>query len=101
MGGQNPIEPAALGKPVVFGPNMQNFKDITRIFLDQDAAVQIKDAAGLERALTELLENPARRADLGNRAKAAVARNLGAIERTVEMILPELARRNIYIVPKE
>jgi hypothetical protein len=38
---------------------------------------------------------------LGNRAKAAVARNLGAIERTVEMILPELARRNIYIVPKE
>jgi len=101
MGGQNPIEPAALGKPVVFGPNMQNFKDITRIFLDQDAAVQIKDAAGLERALTELLENPARRADLGSRAKAAVARNLGAIERTVEMILPELARRNIYIVPKE
>ena len=101
IGGQNPIEPAALGKPVVFGPNMQNFKDITRIFLDQDAAVQVQDAAELERALTELFENRARRADLGNRAKAVVAKNLGAIERTVEMILPELARRNIYIVPKE
>lgn len=100
VGGQNPIEPAALGKPVVFGPNMQNFKDITRIFINQDAAVQVKDAAGLERALGELLGNPARCAELGGRAKAAVAENLGAIERTVEMILPELARRNIYIVPK-
>jgi 3-deoxy-D-manno-octulosonic-acid transferase len=101
IGGQNPIEPAALGKAVVFGPNMQNFKDITRIFLDQDAAVQVRDAGELERALAELLANPARRAELGDRAKAAVSKNLGAIERTVEMILPELARRNIYIVPKE
>jgi 3-deoxy-D-manno-octulosonic-acid transferase len=100
IGGQNPIEPAALGKPVVFGPNMQNFKDITRIFLSQDAAVQVKDSAALERALTELLQNPARREELGQRAQAIITKNLGAVERTVEMIMPELARRNLYIAPQ-
>ena len=100
IGGQNPVEPAALGKPVVFGPNMQNFRDIVRIFLAKDAAVQVKDAPDLERVIGELLSNPDRRADLGRRAQAAVAENLGSVERTVEMILPELARRSLYIVPK-
>jgi 3-deoxy-D-manno-octulosonic-acid transferase len=101
IGGQNPIEPGALGKAIVFGPNMQNFADITRSFLEKDAAVQVHNAAELEHALTELLENPARRADLGRRALEVVAENLGAVERTVEMILPELARRNLYLVPKK
>jgi len=101
VGGQNPIEPAALGKPVVFGPNMQNFRDIVRLFLARDAAVQVKNAAELERALTALLENADRRAELGQRAAAVVAENLGSIERTIEMILPEMERRGMYIVPKD
>jgi 3-deoxy-D-manno-octulosonic-acid transferase len=100
IGGQNPIEPAALGKPVVFGPNMQNFKDITRLFLSQEAAVQVKNAKDLERVLEELLANAPRRAELGRRARAIVSENLGAVERTVEMILPELAGRGLYVVPK-
>jgi 3-deoxy-D-manno-octulosonic-acid transferase len=101
VGGQNPIEPAALGKAVVFGPNMQNFKDITRILLSKDAAVQVKTPAALEQALAQLLENHPRRTELGRHALAVVAENLGTIDRTVDMILPELARRGIYIVPKE
>jgi len=101
IGGQNPIEPGAQGKAIVLGPNMQNFVDITRSFLKRDAAVQVKDADTLERALAELLENPARRAELGRRAREVVAENLGAVERTVEMILPHLARRNIVIVPNQ
>jgi 3-deoxy-D-manno-octulosonic-acid transferase len=99
IGGQNPIEPAALGKPVLFGPNMQNFKDITRLFLSRQAAVQAPHAAGLERALEELLANPERRAEIGAKAKATVAENLGAVERTVEMILPHLTGR-MFVVPK-
>jgi 3-deoxy-D-manno-octulosonic-acid transferase len=101
IGGQNPIEPAALGKPVVFGPNMQNFKDITRLFLSKDAAVQVKNAQDLEHALAELLATPARRAELGRRAHDIVAENLGAVERTVEMILPQLAQRNMLVIPKK
>src|SRR5262249_55630674 len=54
-GGQNPIEPGALGKAMVFGPNMQNFADVVRAFLMQDGAVQVRDAAQLERVLAQLL----------------------------------------------
>jgi 3-deoxy-D-manno-octulosonic-acid transferase len=101
IGGQNPIEPGAQGKAIVFGPHMENFADITRTFLKKDAAVQVKNAEQLELALAELLANPARRAELGGHALDVVAENLGAVERTVEMILPHLARRGIYIVPKK
>ena len=101
IGGQNPIEPGAQGKAIVFGPNMQNFADITRSFVNKDAAVQVKNPEELERVLAELLENSTRRAELGRRALEVVAENLGAVERTVEMILPQLARRSIYIVPKK
>ncbi|MGA2247521.1 MAG: 3-deoxy-D-manno-octulosonic acid transferase [Verrucomicrobiota bacterium] len=101
VGGQNPIEPAASGKPVVFGPHMENFKDIVRLFLTREAAVQVKNAQELERTLSALLENQNRRSELGQRARAVVAQNLGSIERTVDMIVPELARRNVYLVPKD
>src|SRR5262249_2056525 len=85
-GGQNPIEPGALGKAMVFGPNMQNFAEITQSFLTREGAVQVRDAATLETAISELLESPDRRARLGDNARRVVAENLGAIDRTVEMI---------------
>lgn len=100
-GGQNPIEPAALGKPVVFGPNMQNFTDIVQIFLKTKAAVQVKDASELERAFAELLADAGRRAALGRAAQEAVAENLGAVERTVAMILPHLESRGIWLNPQK
>ncbi len=100
LGGQNPIEPGAQGKAIVFGPNMQNFGDITRSFLQKDAAVQVKSPEELERALGELLENPGRRAELGRHALKVVAENLGAVERTVEMILPKLEARGIFVARK-
>lgn len=96
-GGQNPIEPAAVGKPVVFGPNMQNFGDVTRSFLTQDGAVQVKDVAELELKLAELLGNEMRRAELGRNALKVVQENLGAINRTVDMIVKHLDNGQIYI----
>jgi 3-deoxy-D-manno-octulosonic-acid transferase len=99
MGGQNPIEPGAQGKAIVFGPNMQNFADITRSFLKRDAAVQVKSPDELERVVGELLANSQRRAELGGHALEVVAENLGAVNRTVEMILPHLGQRGIYIAP--
>ena len=101
IGGQNPIEPGAQGKPIVFGPNMQNFADITRNFLKKDAAVQVKNPEQLEQVLGALLADPARQAVLGQNALAVVAENLGAVERTVEMILPELKRQGILVLEKK
>src|SRR5262249_14373940 len=42
-GGQNPIEPGALGKAMVFGPNMENFADVARSFLAREAALQVQN----------------------------------------------------------
>jgi 3-deoxy-D-manno-octulosonic-acid transferase len=91
-GGQNPIEPAALGKAVVFGPNMQNFKTIVRAFLGAQAVVQVKDAGDLEQTVGELLSDDRGRAELGARALQVVQQNLGATDRTVELICEHLAR---------
>jgi 3-deoxy-D-manno-octulosonic-acid transferase len=78
---------------------MQNFTDVVRIFLQKDGAVQVKDAAELEKCLGELLASPARRAQLGKNAQAAVAENLGSLNRSVEMILQQLGPRGVYIAP--
>jgi 3-deoxy-D-manno-octulosonic-acid transferase len=91
QGGQNPIEPAALGKAMVFGPNMQNFAPIARALVGADAAVQVQTAAQLEEAMADLLANDLRRAQIGGRALKIVEQNLGATERTVEMILQHMA----------
>ncbi len=101
LGGQNPIEPGAQGKAIVFGPNMQNFADITRTFLKRKAAVQTNSPEELERVLGELLENPAKCSALGQAALEIVAENLGAVQRTVSLILPELQRRGIYVKPQK
>jgi 3-deoxy-D-manno-octulosonic-acid transferase len=86
-GGQNPIEPGALSKAMVFGPNMQNFADVVGRFLAQDAAVQVRDAKELEKVLAELLADETRRGQLGRNALKVVRDNLGAVERTVNMIV--------------
>ena len=96
QGGQNPIEPGALGKAMVFGPNMQNFAEVVRDFLEQKGAVQVRDSAELERVLGELLAEEPRRDQLGRNALKVVRENLGAIDRTADMIVEHLATSGRY-----
>jgi 3-deoxy-D-manno-octulosonic-acid transferase len=97
QGGQNPIEPAALGKPIVFGPNMQNFADISRKFVERNAARRVTDAADLEKCLDELLSSAETRETMGNEAVKVVQENLGAVERTAKMIVDHLKAKNLYV----
>ena len=96
-GGQNPIEACALGKPVLFGPNMQNFADVVRLILEGDGARQVADAAELEKAIGELLTSPARCEQLGKNALRVVLNNQGATKRTVDLILKHLDGQELYI----
>lgn len=91
-GGQNPIEPAAQSKAIVFGPNMQNFPQIVPEFLAHDAVIQVRDAAGLESAVDKLLGDPELRGEMGWRARSVVDNNQGGIEKTVEMIVRAIQR---------
>ena len=101
MGGQNPIEPGALGKAMVFGPNMQNFADVTQGFLKAQGAIQVKDPEALEQAVSKLLADGKLRAEMGRNAFRVVRENQGSIDRTVEMILKQLRPRGIYIAPQK
>lgn len=86
-GGQNPIEPGAMGKAMVFGPNMQNFAAIVASFLAAGGARQVRSSEELASVVGELLANPTARETLGRNALRVVRQNQGAIERTVDMIL--------------
>src|SRR5262249_3831935 len=100
QGGQNPIEPGVLGKAMVFGTNMQNFESIAKAFVEQRAALQVRDADELESALGLLLSDPDQAAQLGNNAVRVVRENLGGIQRTVDMIVEQLDGGDIYVAPR-
>ena len=89
-GGQNFIEAAPVGTPIVVGPNMQNFKVITREFLSRRAIIQVTDEFELAQSLQTLFSSDEIRRDLGSRARATFEANLGAAERTATVILRSL-----------
>jgi 3-deoxy-D-manno-octulosonic-acid transferase len=85
-GGHNILEPAVHGKPIVFGPHMQNFAEIAATFLAQQAAVQVVDAADLATVLVRLVGDSVERARLSAAARALVEANRGAKGRTLEAL---------------
>ena len=85
-GGHNILEPAVFGKPILFGPHMQNFQEIADVFLRNTAAVQVGSESELEHAVGELLVDSVRQARLGAAARAVVDANGGARGRTMAVI---------------
>lgn len=85
-GGHNILEPAVFGKPILFGPHMQNFAEIAQAFLDAAAAVQVRSGRELESVMLALFDDPVRRASLGAAARALVEANRGARGRSLEAI---------------
>jgi 3-deoxy-D-manno-octulosonic-acid transferase len=86
QGGHNILEPAVHGKPIVFGPHMENFAEISATFLRNQAAIQVTDATGLTETVGRLMADPVERARLGAAARALVEANRGAKLRTLDAI---------------
>jgi 3-deoxy-D-manno-octulosonic-acid transferase len=82
-GGQNILEPAGQGKPVLFGPHMDNFRDSVQV-LEGRGGIQVKDAEDLFAKAAELLSRPDMRVALGDQARATVSQISGASQRNVE-----------------
>ncbi|MGE5361105.1 MAG: 3-deoxy-D-manno-octulosonic acid transferase [Bacteroidales bacterium] len=85
-GGHNILEPAIFGKPIVFGPYMQNFAEIREAFLESRAAVEVRDAAELEMTLRQLLTDGDERVRLGTAARRIVEANRGATDKTIAVL---------------
>ncbi|MCS7168294.1 MAG: 3-deoxy-D-manno-octulosonic acid transferase [Gemmatales bacterium] len=89
-GGQNMLEPAALGIPVVFGPHVWNFQEIADALRHAQAAVQVQTSEQLAATLADLLEHRGRREQLGQRARSFVLSHQGAVTRTLKALAPWL-----------
>jgi 3-deoxy-D-manno-octulosonic-acid transferase len=97
-GGHNILEPAIHGKPIVFGPHMDNFTEITEAFLVNDAAVQVRSEHEFDEVVSNLMNDPIRRARLGAAARALVLARRGAKDKTLAIInelLPRQDRRAV------
>ncbi len=86
VGGHNLLEPAALGMPVLSGPEQFNSPELPRVLSEAGALTIVHDAAGLAAALERLLADPQARATQGAAGCAAIAANRGALERVLALI---------------
>lgn len=85
-GGQTPIEAAGFGIPMVYGPNMSNFKAACRGLEDKDAAIRAETADDASEALYQLALDADRRNTLSQNAISWHAENRGSVGRTVQII---------------
>jgi len=92
-GGHNILEPALFGKPIVFGPHMENFSEIAEAFVTNGAAVQLRSDREIDDVVLSLMNDPVRRARLGAAARALVEANRGARDKTLAAIAPLLPTR--------
>ena len=86
VGGHNVIEPAALHKPVVTGPYLFNFADITQAMLAAEGMVKVQNANELANTLLKFFEDPDYREKTGNNIYQIVEKNRGALQRQVNLI---------------
>lgn len=90
LGGQNPAEAIAAGVPVIFGPHMENFAELTAQLLAARAAVQIASPEVLEAKCAELLSDSEERHRLTTAAREQIANHRGAAARTASLLLEQL-----------
>ena len=87
-GCQNMLEAASLSRPIIFGPSVYNFEEISKQLLENDAAIQVANADALMMTITELMSNEARRSMLGANARKAFEDNQGAVKNVLRAIKP-------------
>jgi 3-deoxy-D-manno-octulosonic-acid transferase len=85
-GGQNPVEPIIAGKPVVFGPHMENFATLAKALVLKKGAIQVADMDSLELAIAELLRDREACQRLVQRAREVLSEHQGATVRTAALI---------------
>ena len=86
QGGQNPVEPIIVGKPVIFGPHMENFATLAKTLVSKDGAIQVSDVDSLEQALGKLLRDGQARQRLVQNAREVLNQHRGATARAAALI---------------
>lgn len=85
-GGHNMLEPAALNKPILVGPHLFNFADISELLLTNQAMIKVQDAESIAKAVIDLYEHADKRQVMGKRAWQVVQDNKGALARQLAVV---------------
>jgi len=91
-GGHNPLEAAAWGVPVVAGPHMENFTEVSELLAAAGAMLRLENPAELGQSLSQLLADPAQCRRMGAAGRQVLAQNRGASERLLQLVALQLAR---------
>lgn len=91
-GGHNMLEPAALNKPILTGPHLFNFAEISELFVKADALIKVQDSESLAEQLMRFAEDPASRLAMGERAKKVMQANQGALQKQLDAIVAILKK---------
>ena len=86
VGGHNPLEAAALGRPLLLGPHTAHIKGLAAALVDAGAAIEVRDEASLLEAWKALQSDPQRRERMGQAGRQLVERERGALARTLQIV---------------
>ena len=92
-GGQNPVEAILAGKPVLFGPHMENFSSLAGALIANNAAIQVPDSNSLLEKIAWLLRDRETASRMVANAQTVLARHSGATRRTAKLVM-ELGSHN-------
>ncbi len=95
-GGQNMMEPASLGLPVISGPHTYNFAEITELLTAQGALITVVNEQDLANELSQLLGDANRRHNIGEKGLQVIEENKGNINKLMEIIEPYLSGHATY-----
>jgi 3-deoxy-D-manno-octulosonic-acid transferase len=85
--GQNIIEPAVMGKPIISGPKLKNFRQALDALKKNNAVRIVENESQLVTAMTEYLQDPEKAKALGNAAQATILSNRGALQKTLDLLV--------------
>lgn len=89
-GGHNPLEPAAFSKPILFGPDMSDFAEISHLLVEAGGAIRVQDAASLYEAAAMLIKDNKEAKKMGKYAWEVFSTNKGAVGKTLDVIAKSL-----------
>ncbi len=88
IGGHNLLEPAALGLPILTGPNTSNSGEVARLLIERDAAAVVRNPQELADKVNALLADPEARERMGAQGRAFVDANKGALQKLLGLVVP-------------
>ncbi len=91
-GGQNLLEPLFVGTPVIFGPHVENFREIAAEVLAQRAGFMVEDGAGLLLKIRLVLKDAGVRKTLADAGRQVLERQRGVVEKTVRLVLERIGK---------